>query len=90
MFVRWTADALAQLDAITAYIQERNFDAAERMRLLFEQTAERIPNHPYMYRPGRVAGTREIVVHPNYIMVYRIGEETVRILSVLHTRQQYP
>jgi plasmid stabilization system protein ParE len=52
--------------------------------------AERLPSHPFMYRPGRVAGTREAVVHPNYILVYRVGEELIEILAVLHARQQYP
>ena len=43
------------------------------------------PNH----RPARVPGTREAIVHPNYILVYRVGE-TIDILAVLHSRQQYP
>jgi len=34
-------------------------------------------------------GTREAIVHPNYILVYRVGE-TIDILAVLHARQQYP
>jgi plasmid stabilization system protein ParE len=43
-----------------------------------------------MYRAGRVPGTRETVVHPNYILVYRVTAEAVEIVNVLHTRQQYP
>lgn len=31
------------------------------------------------YRPGRVDGTRECVVHPNYIVVYRVNERLCRI-----------
>lgn len=45
---------------------------------------------PLAYRPGRVAGTREWVAHPNYIVVYRVGGESIRILNVLHARQEYP
>jgi toxin ParE1/3/4 len=48
------------------------------------------PDHPFLYRPGRVAGTREAVVHPNYILVYRVTAEAVEIVSVVHARQQYP
>lgn len=45
---------------------------------------------PYLFRPGRVPGTREYVVHPNYIVVYQVGDEMIDILRVLHSRRQYP
>lgn len=43
-----------------------------------------------MYRVGRREGTREAVLHPNYVLVYRVGADTVEIVSVMHTRRQYP
>ena len=43
-----------------------------------------------MYRPGRAPGTREAVVHPNYILVYRVSAEAVEIVSLVHARRQYP
>ncbi|MFZ6734055.1 type II toxin-antitoxin system RelE/ParE family toxin [Undibacterium sp. Ji42W] len=46
--------------------------------------------HPLLFRSGRVAGTREVVVHPNYILVFRVTVSAVEILNVLHSRQQYP
>ena len=45
---------------------------------------------PYLFRPGHVAGTRELVVHPNYIVVYQVGTDVIDVLRVLHSRQQYP
>lgn len=51
-------------------------------------TTNRIIENPYLYRPGRVAGTREAVVHPNYILVYRVTG-TIEILAMLHARQRY-
>jgi len=54
-----------------------------------QRTAEQLPAHPYMYRPGRIPGTREAVVHPNYLLVYAVGEG-IDLLAVLHARQQYP
>ncbi len=45
---------------------------------------------PYLFRRGRVPGTREYVVHPNYIVVYRVGQNVIDVLRVLHSRQQYP
>jgi len=35
-------------------------------------------------------GTREIVVRPNYVMVYRITGDLVEVLRVLHTAQHSP
>jgi plasmid stabilization system protein ParE len=45
---------------------------------------------PYLFRPARVAGTREQVVHPNYIVLYLVGTDVIDILRVLHSRQEYP
>jgi toxin ParE1/3/4 len=43
-----------------------------------------------MYRAGRVAGTREALVTPNYLVIYRVTANAIEILAVKHTRQQYP
>jgi toxin ParE1/3/4 len=43
-----------------------------------------------MYRSGRVPGTREAVVHPNYILVYHVTADAVEIISLVHARQEYP
>lgn len=54
------------------------------------QSAENLPRMPFLFRPGRIAGTREHVVHPNYILVYQVGTDTVDVLRILHSLQQYP
>ena len=43
-----------------------------------------------MHRPGRIAGTREAIVHPNYLLIYNIERDAIVITAVLHARQQYP
>lgn len=88
--VNWSAEALSDLEQILGYIADRNPTAADRLLAIATYTAERLSEHPYLYRPGRVAGTREAVIHPNYIIVYRVGPSVVDILSVLHARQAYP
>ncbi|MEG8020361.1 type II toxin-antitoxin system RelE/ParE family toxin [Sphingomonas aerolata] len=85
----WTDDATRDLLAIADYIGPRNFAAAQRLIAAIRHTAETLPDHPYIYRPGRIAGTREAVVHPNYVLVYRVTG-TIEILAVLHARQRYP
>jgi toxin ParE1/3/4 len=86
----WRSTALDSLDEIIAYISDRDFSAGERLQALIEACAERLPDHPYMYRSGREPGTREAVVHPNYILIYRVTAEAVEVVDVLHARQQYP
>lgn len=86
----WRESALDDLDRIVIYIGQRNFAAALKMQSLIEASAERLIEHPYLYRRGRLPGTREAVVHPNYILVYRVGTDAVEVVNVLHSRRQYP
>lgn len=88
--VLWHAEARADLQAILAYIAARNARAAFDLHDAIAHAINQLPNHPYLYRPGRVAGTRELIAHPNYIVVYRVTAVAIEILSVLHSRQQYP
>lgn len=88
--VRWLAKARDNLSSIIAYVAERNELAASELLAEIERTTSQLPQHPYLYRPGRVVGTREIVVHSNYLVVYRIGPAAIEIVTVLHARQQYP
>jgi toxin ParE1/3/4 len=85
----WTDEATSDLLDILSYVGARNFAAADRLNAVIMHAAENLPDHPYIYRSGRLAGTREAVVHPNYLLVYRVTE-TIEILAVLHARQQYP
>lgn len=86
----WRAEARADLATIIRYIAERNPTAARRMRRLIEDAVSPLPAHPFLFRPSRVPGTRELVAHPNYIIVYRVTDNAVEIVNVLHARQQYP
>lgn len=78
----WGAEALSDLRRIIDYIADRNIAAAQRLEEAIRHTAEHLPGHPYLYRPGRVADTREAVVHPNYIHVYRVGDDAVEVVAV--------
>lgn len=86
----WRAKARADLRSILDYISARNPAAAQRLNQAIERTAEGLVHHPYMYRAGRVPGTREAVVHPNYLLIYRVTSDSILIVNVLHARQDYP
>lgn len=84
--------ALADREAIMDHIAQDNPVAAIKLDDEFEAKAEQARQRPTLYRAGRVRGTREIVVRPNYVMVYRIDDErdSVVLLRVLHAAQQWP
>ena len=86
----WRARALESLGEIIRHIAMHNPAAARRIKYLIEQSIIPASEHPYLFRPGRVPGTREVVAHPNYILVYRVAANHIDVVQVLHARQQYP
>lgn len=88
--IEWAPDALDEIDEIIAYVAADNRGAAENLRLRIEASVLPAAEHPYMFRLGRVEGTREIVAHPNYIVVYRVLEDRIRVIAVMHARRRYP
>ena len=89
MLVEWRPEARAELWQILNYIGDRHLVAANELHQAIEAATSALPQHPYLYRFGRVPGTREIVVHPNYLVVYRVTDR-IEIVAVLHARQEYP
>lgn len=72
------------------HVGQDNLDAALRLDEAFELKAEYARQRPMLYKKGRLAGTREIVVLPNYVMVYSITHSSIEILRVMHARQKRP
>ncbi len=88
--ILWQAEAQTDLATILEYIAERSAESALDLFNDIERVVSKLPHHPYLYRNGRVPGTREVVVHPNYVVVYRVSAIAIEIVSILHSRQQYP
>ena len=88
--IRWEADALLQLDGIVRYISERNQAAAKKLYNEVVSRIELLRTFPELGRIGRAPGSREMVIHANYIVVYAVRENTIDIVRVLHVRQKYP
>ncbi|WP_144636890.1 type II toxin-antitoxin system RelE/ParE family toxin [Bordetella genomosp. 13] len=88
--VSWLPAAFDDLAKIVTYIAEQDPKAARNLQQRIENAVLPASEHPHLYRPGRVAGTREIVAHPNYLVVYRVTDVAIEVISVLHARQQYP
>ncbi len=90
MQIIWRARAKSNLAKIIRYIANEDPAAARRIKDRLESAILPVAEHPYLYRPGRVPGTRELVAHPNYILVYLVAFERIEIVNVLHARQEYP
>ncbi|MGG1944939.1 type II toxin-antitoxin system RelE/ParE family toxin [Trinickia sp. NRRL B-1857] len=88
--IEWRIDARNDLVEIVGFIAKENPAAARRFKTLIDAAIAPLARQPYLFRRSeRVPGTREIVVHPNYV-VYRVQSTKIEILAVAHSRQQYP
>ena len=91
MRLQWTPTASGNLEAIEAYIARDNPLAAIDVVLEILRQVEALKDHPGLGRPGRVAGTRELVISGlPYIVPYVIEDERVIILRVLHAARKWP
>lgn len=88
--IYWTPEATQDREHIYDWIEAENPSAAADLDEMFERKSAPLAAHSAMGRPGRVAGTRELVVHRNYILIYDVAGDNVRILRVLHARRQWP
>jgi toxin ParE1/3/4 len=91
MRVRWLRKALANLDAEASYIATEDPAAARLVVARVLTAVGRLTEQPALGRPGRVPGTRELVVpKTRYIVPYRVRKETVEILRVFHASRRLP
>ncbi len=86
----WTRLAQEDRKAIREYIAADNPGAALDLDELLSEKAARLVDHPGLGRPGRLQGTRELVVYRNYILIYDVAADLVRMLRVLHAARQWP
>lgn len=91
MIVKWTKRALENLIEEARYIAERDPDAADRTLERIGNAVKTLAQYPAIGRPGRVAGTRELVIAGTpYIIPYRVRSQQVEILRVFHSSRKWP
>jgi toxin ParE1/3/4 len=89
--LKWLRRAERDLDQVEAFIAQDNPQAAVEMVLTIITAVEQLDNFPGMGRPGRVAGTKELVVAGTpYIVPYRKQGERIEILRVYHAARLWP
>ncbi|MFM9890983.1 MAG: type II toxin-antitoxin system RelE/ParE family toxin [Rickettsiales bacterium] len=91
MKLRWTSPALNDLESIADYIGCDNPQAAAKLLGKMHVLVYRLCDYPASGHAGRVAGTREAVLpQEQYTVVYRVAEDALEIIAVLHHARQWP
>jgi toxin ParE1/3/4 len=92
LIVEWRARALEDRIRLFEYIAEDNPGAALELDDLIAAKTDGLPQRPTLYKPGRVRGTREMVLTASYVLVYRVREKAggIEIVRIIGARQKYP
>ncbi|HEY6348531.1 MAG TPA: type II toxin-antitoxin system RelE/ParE family toxin [Candidatus Angelobacter sp.] len=91
MQVKWLRVALDNLDAEAEYIARDNPSATAKVVAAIEKAVQLLSDYPALGRPGRVHGTRELVVPGTpYIVPYRVRGNKIEILRVFHGARKWP
>lgn len=91
MLIIWLKTALKNLDEIAEYIAQENLLAASQIVITIELQVKLLATQPALGRPGRVLGTRELVIsNTHYLVPYRIKNNKVEVLRVFHTSRKPP
>jgi toxin ParE1/3/4 len=87
----WSPRAIEHLAHLRAYIARDNLKAANRIAGTLLEAVGRLAELPNLGRPGRVAGTRELVVPGTpYVIPYRLRGDRLEVIAVFHGRQRWP
>ena len=86
MRIEWSAHAVTDLEAISAYIeQDRSLKTANRVARTIYDAIQSLRTLPHRGRAGRIENTRELVLpRLPYVVVYRVYEDRVLILNIVH------
>ena len=90
--IAWAEQAVRQLEQARDYIALANGeDVAAEVVLRILAAVEQLAAFPLSGRPGRVPGTRELVI-PNtpFLAAYTVGKKETVILAIYHGAQRWP
>jgi toxin ParE1/3/4 len=89
--LEWSLFAVADREQIFDHIEADNPRAAVSLDDRIQERIEALLQYPLTGRSGRVEGTRELVIADTpYIAVYRVVDDTIRILRILHGARLWP
>lgn len=87
----WSPEARVDLREMVLYLADKNPYAAREFYERIAKVAGELIDAPYIGRPGRVPGTRELVItNTPYILPYQIRPDRIEILRVYHSAKKWP
>lgn len=90
MKICWAAAAERDREEILDFIAQDNPLAAVAMDERFVAAVARLADHPLIGRTGLIPGTRELIPHESYRLVYEVQGDAVWILALVHTARMWP
>ncbi len=91
MKIVWTEPARQDLRRVFTYIAEENPRAARALLAEIKERVSVLEYNPQIGRPGRVDGTRELVLKgTSYILPYRVKDQQVQVIAVFHAARRWP
>ena len=93
MEIKWLRKALQNLDSEATHIAKDDTAAAQKVVQSIHHAVSLLSENPALGHPGRLDGTRELVVpDTRYIVPYRVVPRLnrVEILRVFHTSRKLP
>ena len=91
MRLEWTLKAFDDLVEAGDYITLDNPEATQRMAERAREAIEYLEDHPNIGRPGRLSGTRELVISGTpFVVIYWVRGAAVQVLRVLHHARKWP
>jgi toxin ParE1/3/4 len=91
MIIKWLEDAVYDLQSLRKYIAQDKPKAAAQVAKSIVDKVSLLSEQSSIGRPGRVVGTRELIIpNTSYIIPYRVKNNVVEILRVLHSAMQWP
>ncbi len=91
MKIVWSRRAIRHLVSLREHIEKDSEQSAARVAGRILDAVDLLEKHPELGRPGRLVGTRELVVADTpYIIPYRVRAESLELIAVFHGRQKWP
>ena len=92
MIIDWSQRAADDLASLRTFIAEDDPAAAQRVALhIIHSVEDLLSSQPQMGRPGRVPGTRELIVpRTSYIVPYRVRDNRIEVVRVYHGARRWP